>query len=33
MAMRELQIGRGKLYRKLKKYGLLPHVEVKRLGV
>jgi DNA-binding NtrC family response regulator len=32
MAMRELQIGRGKLYRKLKKYGLLAHVQVKRLG-
>lgn len=32
MAIRELQIGRGKLYRKLKKYGLLAHVQVTRVG-
>lgn len=30
MAVRELQIGRGKLYRKLKKYGLMARVQVKR---
>lgn len=32
MAIRELRIGRGKLYRKLKKYGLMAHVQVKRVG-
>jgi DNA-binding NtrC family response regulator len=32
MAIRELQIGRGKLYRKLKKYGLMAQVQVKRTG-
>ena len=30
MAIRELQIGRGRLYRKLKKYELMPRVQVKR---
>jgi DNA-binding NtrC family response regulator len=33
MAIRELQIGRGKLYRKLKKYDLMACVQVKRNGV
>jgi DNA-binding NtrC family response regulator len=32
MAIRELQIGRGKLYRKLKKHGLMARVQAKRTG-
>jgi DNA-binding NtrC family response regulator len=33
MAIRELQIGRGRLYRKLKKYDLMTRVQVKRKAV
>jgi transcriptional regulator of acetoin/glycerol metabolism len=32
-AMRELQIGRGRLYRKLKKYDLMARVQVNRKAV
>ena len=33
MVIRELQIGRGRLYRMLKKYGLMEHVRVNRQAV
>ena len=33
MTIRELQIGRGRLYRKLKKYELMAHVEMNRKAV